>query len=269
MESTYYYSAVADIQATLNETTMSDGDSEESNDSIGRKTQSDMNRGEMVDSAKSETKTVNNSKINIESSSSAKNSATLNFGDPNFLKDGEVFETDTFDDQYNKNIRRTQHYMEKLLDRMEGSLQRTSRTICKIFSPSQRSTSRTMKGSTEERDKEKDREYADAPDTATSSPMFKLRLGTFRKNTQVQILDRALPGNCILPWQKPYSIDAIVACRTAITTISTLSAVCFCTMVESRVLCEILLAVPRCRPPVTRSRANRYRSERTICYRYY
>lgn len=225
MENTYYYSAVADIQM-LNKTTVSDRESEVfSNDSSDRKpTRSNGNQN--VGSAKSDAKIVKSFESDAKSSSSVDDVATSVGRDPNFLKDGEVFETDTFDDRYSRNIKRTQHYMEKLLSKMEGNF-RNSWSISKIFTSPQRSKEMKESKETSRKSKEEDCEYADTPDTSSSSPTFLLRSGTYRENTQIQIPDRALPGN-VFYLGRNHSRSMIMACRTVITTISTLNAVCFC-----------------------------------------
>ncbi|XP_020294175.1 uncharacterized protein LOC109859889, partial [Pseudomyrmex gracilis] len=182
MENTYYYSAVADIQM-LNGTTVPDREVL-SNDSIDRKTRSNGNQN--VGSAKSETK-IDKS---FEIAKSNPSVATTLVGDPNFLKDGEVFETDTFDDRYSRNIKKTQNYMEKLLGKMEGTV-RNSWSISKIFASPQRSKEMKENKETSGKSKTKDDEHADTPDTL-SAPTFTLRLGTFRGNTRIQIPDRVL-----------------------------------------------------------------------------
>lgn len=211
-----------------------------------------------------EVKTKAPNPVNAESTRFADHSA-MSLGKLSVIGDDEVFETDRFDDLYSRNVELVHHYVERMMNKnQEGGCFGThwSRKIINISTLCRSKKSK-------ERDQDCAGELrASSPETSREntttstdfleqrSPVLNLRFAAIRRKRQVQISERPNSGNsCFTLVGNCRSM--IVACRVAITTISTLSAIRFC--IGPTDVCEILSAVvPRCRPPVTYSLVNRF-----------
>lgn len=157
----------------------------------------------VVSFAKPKTKEARNPVI-AESTRLADHSARSP-GKPSVIGDGEVFETDTFDDLYSRNVELVQHYVERMIKEREGSCfaSHWSRKIIKISmcrSPpwkkfKEKSHERAdMRASSPVRENVARTSSADVLEQADS---IKLRFATSRKKKQVQILERSNSGNAL------------------------------------------------------------------------
>lgn len=215
----------------------------------------------IVDSAEPRTKEARNP-VNAESIRLADHSPTSP-GKPSFIGDGEAFETDTFDDLYNQNVEFAQHYLERMAKKPNGGCF-VSHWSKKIVSMSSLCRSPQRSKKSKERDcadvrtspvRENARSSTDV--LKRGSPTLKLRFA--RKKGQDRIAEKPRPGNAAFTLAGN-GRSMILACRAAITTIPTLSAVCFC-IGPTDVARYCPRRWPCCRPPVTYSLANRYRRE--------
>ncbi|XP_070158769.1 uncharacterized protein [Polyergus mexicanus] len=161
------------------------------------------------------------------------------YNQPSTLRDDEVYETDTFDTfnaQYNQNVALTRRYVEKMITKEDNrnpsvgcfrrlwSPRKTS-SPCRLFQESRRIKERYQGcGNVKTSSPEK---VHIVKSLVESSPPLKLRLGRMKKKREVQIPERAKGNAFHLGVRNSRSM--IMACRAAITTISTLNAVCFCT----------------------------------------
>jgi len=117
---------------------------------------------------------------------------------PSILDNEEVFETDTFDDDYSRNIDLTQCYMEKMMSRSREAgcfrnhwLKKSKMSLNSLI---RRRSPQRLAGKTAE--KSKSATTGSACDLERRSPILKLRLRTARSSRrQVQTVER--PGNAV------------------------------------------------------------------------
>lgn len=128
---------------------------------------------------------------------------------PSTLRDDEVFETNTFDTfnvQYNRNVALTRCYVEKMITKKDNR-NRSGDIGCfrRFWSPRRTSSPcrllQELKG-IEKRDQGCENVKTTSPKNVRivetlveSSPPLKLRLGRIKKKREVQIPERAKPGN--------------------------------------------------------------------------
>ncbi|XP_077269329.1 serine/threonine-protein phosphatase 2B catalytic subunit 2 isoform X1 [Temnothorax americanus] len=133
--------------------------------------------------------------MNAESTRIADHTATSR-GKPSVIEDGEVFETDTFDDLYSRNVELAQNYVEQMMAKeQEGGcfLSNLSRKIINI-SALCRSPQRSKKSKERNQDRADVRASSPVQESAIMStdvleqrsPILKLRFVTSRKKRQVQ-----------------------------------------------------------------------------------
>jgi len=122
-------------------------------------------------------------------------SARLASNDSTLRDNEEVFETDTFDDDYSRNIDLTQRYLEKMMTRPREDgyfrnhwLKRSKMSLNSLIR--RRSPQRAARKSAERR-----KDATTASDLQRGSPILKLRLRTARSSRQVQAAER--PGNAV------------------------------------------------------------------------
>lgn len=220
----------------------------------GTKQSDRPSRDTIVGLAEAKTKEAPNS-VNAESTRLADHSA-MSLGELSVIGDGEVFETDRFDDLYSRNVELVNHYVERMMSKnQEGGCfgnHHWSKKIINISALCRLKKSKERDQDCELRMSSPVRENAETSTNVLEqrSPVLKLRFATRRKR-QVQISERLNSGNsCFTLVGNGRSM--IVACRVAITTISTLSAIRFCIGPTDIARCCPRL-VPCCRPPVTYS----------------
>lgn len=136
--------------------------------------------------------------VNAESTRLADHSAT-SFGKPDVIRDCEVFETDTFDDLYSRNVELAQHYVKQMIKEQEGGCFgsnwsrkiMTMSTLCRSPQRAKKSKEREVSAGGA-RTSSPVRESAKPFTDALEDSIIKLRFG--RRKKQVQIPDRSRSG---------------------------------------------------------------------------
>jgi len=217
----------------------------------------------IVDSAEPKTKEARN--LVIAESTRLTDRSTTSFGKPSVIGDGEVFETETFDDRYSRNIELVQNYVEQMMtDKQAGGCFRSHwskkimnmSTLCRSPQRSKKSKEKksqscvNAKASSPVRDGVKT--SPDVPERRSPS----LRFYRVEPRRPAQTFERFNPGNAShLDGKWPIDDRGVPRSNNNDFNLEYVFAI----RLGRR--CEILSAmVPRCRPPVTCFLVNRYRS---------